>query len=110
LGKIRVLSSGRIGISTRNPLCAKALVLEELCVPLEMFDSYRERLKREAGIDYGVLKASHRHNTPETNPETAEHTAKKSCGCRGERGAVRVLSPTLTPLLSRAIPFTSSST
>lgn len=33
LGKIRVLSSGRIGTSARDPLYAKALVLEELCVP-----------------------------------------------------------------------------
>lgn len=44
-----------------------------------------ERLKRDAGIDYVVLNASHCHNTPETNPETAEHTATKRCGCRGER-------------------------
>jgi len=33
--------------------------------PPEMFDPYRERLKRDAGIDYVVLSTSHSHNTPE---------------------------------------------
>ena len=73
-GKYRVVTSGKIGVSARDSLYAKVLVLEDsqtriaivsldLCYafPPEMFDPYRQRLKREAGIDYVVLNASHTH-------------------------------------------------
>src|ERR1700735_3011669 len=62
LGKYRVLSSGKIGTSVRDPLYAKALVLEDgdtrvaivsldltYAFPPEMFDPYRASLKRDAG-------------------------------------------------------------
>jgi len=81
-GKYRVVSSGKIGVSARDTLYAKVLVLEDsqtriaivsldLCYafPPEMFDPYRQRLKRAAGIDYVVLNASHTHNGPETIPD-----------------------------------------
>ena len=85
LGKYRVLSSGKIGTSVRDPLYAKVLVLEDdqtrmaivsldltYAFPPEMFDPYRASLKREAGIDYVVLNASHAHNTPESYWDTAQ--------------------------------------
>jgi len=88
-GKYRVLASGKIGVSARDPLYAKVLVLTDgekrvaivsldMCYafPPEMFDPYRQRLKREAGIDYVVLNASHTHNGPETIPDAAVHTTE----------------------------------
>jgi len=85
LGKYRVLSSGKIGTSVRDPLYAKALVLEDgatrvaivsldltYAFPPEMFDPYRASLKRDAGIDFVVLNASHDHNAPESFWDTAQ--------------------------------------
>ena len=88
LGKYRVLSSGKIGTSVRDPLYAKALVLEDgdtrvaivsldltYAFPPEMFDPYRASLKRDAGIDFVVLNASHDHNAPESFWDTAQVTS-----------------------------------
>jgi neutral ceramidase len=85
LGKYRVLSSGKIATSVRDPLYAKVLVLEDgqvrvaivsldltYAFPPEMFDPYRASLKRQAGIDYVVLNASHDHNAPENYWDTAQ--------------------------------------
>lgn len=89
LGKYRVLSSGKIGTSVRDPLYAKALVLEDgdtriaivsldltYAFPPEMFDPYRTSLKRDASIDFVVLNASHDHNAPESFWDTAQATRK----------------------------------
>jgi neutral ceramidase len=88
LGKYRVLSSGKIGTSVRDPLYTKALVLEDgdtrvaivsldltYAFPPEMFDPYRASLKRDAGIDFVVLNASHDHNAPESFWDTAQATS-----------------------------------
>lgn len=72
----------------RDPLYAKALVLEDgdtrvaivsldltYAFPPEMFDPYRASLKRDAGIDFVVLNASHDHNAPESFWDTAQATS-----------------------------------
>jgi hypothetical protein len=84
-GKYRVLSSGKIGLSVRDPLYAKVLVLEDgdtrvaivsldmtYAFPPEMFDPYRASLQRDGGIGFVVLNASHDHNAPESFWDTAQ--------------------------------------
>jgi hypothetical protein len=85
LGEFILTASGRIAQTTRDPLFARVLVLEngqsraaivslDLVGPFppEIFDPYRERLKREVGIDHVVLNASHTHNSPETETNLTE--------------------------------------
>jgi len=85
IGKYEVFASGKMALSVRDPLYAKAVVFEsdrtrvavvsldlvEAFSP-ELFDAYRQRLQREAGIDYVVLSASHTHNSPYTRANHAE--------------------------------------
>lgn len=75
-GEYVLEASGKIATAARDPLFAKVIVFEngaaraavvslDLVAPFppELFNVYRERLKKEAGIEYVVLTASHTHSS-----------------------------------------------